>query len=411
MTKRIYRFGEGSAQQRDLLGGKGANLSEMARLGLPVPPGFIISTEACRQYNRLRRRLPNGLWEDVQAHLREVESAVGRAFGDPANPLLVSVRSGAKFSMPGMMDTILNLGLNDETTAGLAALSGDERFALDCHRRFLQLFGKVVLRLPSEAFEDALAEARESAGVASDAEIAADQLRRLVQRFKEIIGEHSSIGVPDDPWQQLRMAIEAVFDSWNNRRAIAYREHHHIPRDLGTAVTVMAMVFGNLGRNSGSGVCFSRNPADGTRELYGEYLPNAQGEDVVSGARTPKPIAELASELPDAYNQLGELADRLEAHYRDVQDIEFTVENGRLYMLQTRVAKRTSLAAIKVAVAMVEEDLISPEEALLRVSPNDLAQILLPRFEEEAKQEAVRQGRLLGRGLNASPGAAAGVAV
>ena len=411
MMKYIYRFEEGSAGQRDLLGGKGANLSEMARLGLAVPPGFTITTEACRQYYDQGKQLPGGLWEDVRAHLKEVESAVGRTFGSADNPLLVSVRSGAKFSMPGMMDTILNLGLNEETTVGLAAMTGDERFALDSRRRFLQMFAKVVLKVPAEPFEEALADIRSQFGAASDAELKADHLPILIQRFQAIIGQHSSAGVPDDPWQQLQRAIESVFESWGNRRAIAYREHHGIPHDLGTAVNIMAMVFGNSGWDSASGVCFSRNPADGAPELYGEYLPNAQGEDVVSGTRTPNPIAQLASEQQDVYDQLHETARRLESHYRDVQDIEFTIEHGRLFMLQTRAAKRTALATIKTAHDLAQEGVISREEAVNRVSPGDLAQVLMARFDDDAKRKALGQGRLLGRGLNASPGAASGKAI
>ena len=409
--KYVYRFQEGSAARRDLLGGKGANLSEMARLGLPVPPGFTVTTEACREYYRLEKRMPEGLWDDVRTHLKSVEEQVGHAFGSPDDPLLVSVRSGARFSMPGMMDTILNLGLNDRTAAGLASFTGDKRFALDSHRRFLQMFAKVVLRVPGEPFEEALDDVRSGAGASTDAEFTAEDLSEVLRRFRSIISHHSSVPVPDDPWEQLRMAIEAVFDSWGNKRATVYRDHHGIPHDLGTAVNIMSMVFGNSGWDSASGVCFTRDPADGTRRLYGEYLPNAQGEDVVSGARTPSAIAKLEMEFPDVYRELSETAARLESHYRDAQDIEFTIEKGRLFMLQTRTGKRTAHAAVKIAHDMAEEGLISREEAVDRVRPGDLAQLLMPRFDEEAKERALSSGRLLGRGLNASPGAASGQAI
>ncbi|MEO6198130.1 MAG: pyruvate, phosphate dikinase [Dehalococcoidia bacterium] len=406
--KQIYRFPEGSAQMRDLLGGKGANLCEMARLGLPVPPGFVITTEACLEYYQRDRNLPDGLWDGIRKHLGEIEEAVGRRFGSEHNPLLVSVRSGSKFSMPGMMDTILNLGLNDETVASLAEATGDRRFALDSYRRFIQLFAKVALRLDPEPFEGALAEARERAGVASDAELSVADLEKIVQQFKEFTVGRTSAPFPSDPLEQLRLAVVAVFDSWNNPRAIAYREFHRIPHDLGTAASVLAMVFGNTGWDSGTGVCFSRSPATGARELYGEYLPNAQGEDVVSGARTPKPIAELANEMPDVHRQLSDFAQLLEDHFADVQDIEFTVEHGRLFVLQTRSANRTAAAAVKTAVDMAQEGSISREEAVRRVPADGLSQLLLPRFDEAAKRRAVRENRLLGRGLNASPGAATG---
>ncbi|HEU4759096.1 MAG TPA: pyruvate, phosphate dikinase, partial [Dehalococcoidia bacterium] len=408
--KYAYRFAEGDASMRDLLGGKGANLCEMARLGLPVPPGFVISTEACRRYYALDRQLPDGLWDDVRCLVAEVEEAAGRRFGDANDPLLLSVRSGSRFSMPGMMDTILNLGLSDETVEGLARATGDRRFALDSYRRFIQLFAKVAMRLDPEPFEAALADARSRAGAASDAELDEAALAGLVPRFKEIVSEGGA-SFPGDPWEQLLLAVRAVFDSWNNPRAIAYREHHRLPHDLGTAASVMAMVFGNSGWDSGTGVCFSRSPATGEPALYGEYLPNAQGEDVVSGARTPKPIAELAQEMPEPYRRLADIAHSLERHYRDVQDIEFTIERGRLYILQTRAAKRTAAAAVKTAVDMAGEGLITAQEAVRRVPAADLAQLLLPRFDEGAKREALRQGRLLGRGLNASPGAATGRAV
>jgi len=409
--KYIYRFTEGNAQMRELLGGKGANLAEMASLGLPVPPGFTITSEACRYYYENGGAVPADLWDGVREHLGKVEEAVGRRFGDPDNPLLVSVRSGSKFSMPGMMDTILNLGLNDETVRGFANGTGDRRFALDSYRRFIQLFGKVALRVEGDLFEKALEEAKKRAGAESDADLDADQLEGVVARYKAIAGEHSATAFPSDPWEQLKVAVEAVFQSWNNERAIAYRDFHGIPHDVYTAANVMAMVFGNSGWDSGTGVCFTRNPSTGERALYGEYLRNAQGEDVVSGARTPEKIAQLESEMPEVYGQLTDIASRLEKHFRDAQDIEFTIERGRLYMLQTRSAKRNGVAAVRMAVEMVGERLISRDEALERVPANDLSQLLLPRFDEKAKEEAVKEGRLLGTGLNASPGAATGKAI
>ena len=410
-SRYVYRFHEGSADLRDLLGGKGANLCEMARLGLPVPPGFVITTKTCRRYHENGRRAPDGLWPALRRHVREIEQAMGRHFGDPRDPLLLSVRSGSKFSMPGMMDTILNLGLNDATAEGLARATGDRRFALDSYRRFIQLFAKVALGLDPEPFEEALANARHNAGVASDAELDVAALDALVHHYLTIVRRRSGAPFPSDPWHQLRMAVEAVFNSWNNPRAVSYREHHRIPHDIYTAATVMAMVFGNSGWDSGTGVCFSRDPNAGERRLFGEYLANAQGEDVVSGARTPKPIAELAREMPAVYGQLEEYATHLERHFRDVQDIEFTVERGRLYILQTRAAKRTAAAAVKIAVDMADEGLITSEEAIRRVPAADLSQLLLPRFDENAKRRAIEDGRLLGRGLNASPGAASGQAV
>ncbi len=409
--KFIYRFHEGNAQMRDLLGGKGANLCEMASLGLPVPPGFVITTATCRAYYENGARVPDGLWEDAREHLREVEEAIGKGFGDASNPLLVSVRSGAKMSMPGMMDTILNLGLNDETTEGFAQVTNDRRFALDSYRRFIQLFSKVALRVDSEPFEKLLHEVKERTGAATDADLTVEALEEIVKGFKGIVHERSSVPFPSDPWDQLRMAVQAVFQSWNSERALAYRDYHGIPHDLYTAANVMAMVFGNSGWDSGTGVCFTRNPSTGDPALYGEYLANAQGEDVVSGARTPKPIAALADEMPKMYEELVSIARKLEQHYRDAQDIEFTVEHGKLYMLQTRSAKRNAAAAVRMAVDMVGEGLIRKDEALLRVPANDLSQLLLPRFDEASKKKAVGEGRLLGLGLNASPGAATGQAV
>src|SRR3990170_3737517 len=410
-VKLVYRFAEGGASMADLLGGKGANLAEMVRLGLPVPPGFTISTEACRRYYRNDKQLPPGLWEEMHALLAETERTLDRRFGSTERPLLVSVRSGSRYSMPGMMDTVLNLGLNEATVEALAKETGDRRFALDAYRRFIQIFAKVVLRADPEPFEEALTEARERGCVSSDAELDEDALDWTVERFLELAGRDNGQGFPDDPQEQLRSAVLAVFDSWNNRRAIAYRRHHGIPDELGTAVNIQAMVFGNRGWDSGTGVAFSRSPATGERRLYGEYLANAQGEDIVSGARTPNPIEELAREMPVIHQELATAAELLERHHRDVQDIEFTIESGRLYVLQTRSAKRTAAAAVRSAVDMVEEGLIGRDEALRRVPAADLAQLLLPRFQESAKRRALSEGRLIGRGLNASPGAATGRAV
>jgi len=409
-VKYIYRFNEGNAGMRDLLGGKGANLCEMAGLGLPVPPGFVISTDTCREYYRLDRKLPDGLMDSVRREMAVIEAAVGRRFGDPAAPMLVSVRSGSKFSMPGMMDTILNLGLTAETLPGFAQATGDRRFALDSYRRFLQLFGKVALYLDPEPFEKILHEARQAHGAASDAELDERALEVVVEQFERYVksGPHP---FPDDPWKQLELSVRAVFDSWNNARATAYREYQGISHDLGTAVSIMAMVFGNSGWDSGTGVCFTRDPATGVRELYGEYLANAQGEDVVSGARTPRPIAELATEMPASHAELLRYCQNLETVFHDAQDIEFTIEHGKLYVLQTRSAKRTAQAAVKMAVDMTDEGLITKADAILRVPPSDLTQLLVPLFDDEAKQRALADGRVLGTGLNASPGAATGRAV
>lgn len=409
--KHVYRFEEGNASMRDLLGGKGAGLSEMVNMGLPVPPGFTITTAACRAFYDRGGQVPEGLWEEVRQHLTELEQQSGKRFGDPANPLLVSVRSGAKFSMPGMMDTILNLGLNDTTAAGLARLTGDERFAYDAYRRFIQMFGKVVLGVDAEHFEHALGAAKQRAGARTDAELPAAALKELVAEYKEISRRESGQGIPDDPWEQLVASAMAVFQSWNNLRAITYRNFNRIPHDLGTAVNIVAMVFGNMGADSGSGVAFTRDPATGEAILYGEYLVNAQGEDVVAGIRTPTKIAELRDDNPVLYEQLAGIAQQLESHYRDAQDIEFTVERNTLYILQTRSAKRTGPAAVRIAVELGDEGVISHEEAVQRVNPAEIVQLLLPRFITEAKVAALGEGRRMAAGLAASPGAAAGVAV
>jgi pyruvate,orthophosphate dikinase len=409
-TKWVYLFKEGNASMRDLLGGKGAGLAEMSNAGLPVPPGFTITTRACIAYTEAAGAFPPGMWEQTLDALHALEQATGKRFGDRQNPLLVSVRSGAKFSMPGMMDTILNLGLNEETLQGLIALTGNERFAYDAWRRFIQMFGKVVLDIPAERFESILEEAKHRAGVSLDTELRAEDLREVAERYLVCVREETGKDFPRDPIEQLRLAIEAVFRSWDNPRAIAYREFNKIPHDLGTAVNVQTMVFGNMGDDSGSGVAFTRDPSTGERRLYGEVLFNAQGEDVVAGIRTPKRIAELEAEFPALYQQLVDIANRLERHYRDAQDLEFTIERGTLYMLQTRSAKRTADAAVKMAVDMVGEGLITKQEAVQRVEPEQVVQVLLPRFDAAAKAGAIAEGRLLATGLNASPGAATGVA-
>ncbi|MDI3502911.1 MAG: pyruvate, orthophosphate dikinase, partial [Archaeoglobi archaeon] len=403
--KMMYFFGgdetEGDAGMRDLLGGKGANLAEMAKLGLPVPPGFTITTEVCRYFVK-NGKLPDGFEEEFRKYLRKLEEVTGKKFGDPKNPLLVSVRSGAKFSMPGMMDTILNIGLNDEIVKGLAELTGNERFAYDAYRRLIQMFGNVVMGIDKNEFEKHLEEMKKKRGVAFDSELTAEDLKELVEIYKRVYKEHTGEDFPQDPEEQLRRAVIAVFKSWNNPRAITYRRLNKIPDDLGTAANVQTMVFGNLGEDSGTGVGFTRNPATGEKELYGEYLTNAQGEDVVAGIRTPMPISKLKEENPKLYEELRKVAELLERHYRDVQDFEFTVERGKLYILQTRDAKRTPLAAVKIAVDMANEGLISKEEAILRIDPENVVKLLQPVIDPSAKVDPIA------RGLPASPGAVSG---
>ncbi|HUY96842.1 MAG TPA: pyruvate, phosphate dikinase [Verrucomicrobiae bacterium] len=401
----VWRFDEGGREMRSLLGGKGAGVAEMTRAGLPVPPGFTITTEACLAFLGAGNRLPAGLWEEVQAGLRWLERAAGRQFADPADPLLVSVRSGAAFSMPGMMDTVLNLGLTPTTLEGLAQRTGDRRFALDAYRRFIQLFAKIVLGADPQPFEEALAEAKRRARAATDADLGVAPLERLVARMRQLVRSATGEEFPDDPMRQLEHAIGAVFRSWNTRRAIAYREYNHIPHTLGTAVNVQMMVFGNMGETSGTGVAFTRDPATGERGVFGEYLLNAQGEDVVAGIRTPQPIATLRQQLPAVYREFERIARRLEAHYRDVQDMEFTIERGHLYMLQTRTAKRTAQAAVRIAVNMLRERLITRDEALLRVEPDQIDQLLHRGLDPRAPVQ------VLATGLAASPGAATGAAV
>jgi pyruvate,orthophosphate dikinase len=404
-TKYVYDFGEGNRDMKDLLGGKGANLAEMTNLGLPVPPGFTITTEACNQYLETDG-FPEGLLDEVDAHLRGLETAMGRRLGDIENPVLVSVRSGAKYSMPGMMDTVLNLGLNDRSVLGLARQAGSDRFAFDSYRRFIQMFGKIVMDIPGEAFEEELDRAKAKKGPdAKDTDLTAVDLMDLVERFKTIVRQHAGRLFPTDPKEQLRMAIEAVFRSWNNDRAKVYRRQYEIPDDLGTAVNVVAMVFGNLGDDSGTGVAFTRDPATGEKGVYGDYLPNAQGEDVVAGIRNTLPLHELRRLNPDAYRQLLDIMKKLERHYRDMCDIEFTIEKRKLWMLQTRVGKRTGGAAVKMAVDMANEGLIKREQAVLRVEADHLDQLLHPQFDPKADVD------VLAKGLNASPGAAVGAVV
>ena len=408
--KWVYLFEEGAASMRALLGGKGAGCAEMTRAGLPVPPGFTITTEACNAYSE-DRSFPDGMWDQALQSLRSLEQKTGKRFGDPENPLLVSVRSGAAFSMPGMMDTVLNLGLNDESVKGLARLTDNERFAQDAYRRFVQMYGRIVLGIDPRKFEDVLEGIKHERGTRQDTDLSADDLVEVVRGFKHVVEKETGGRPFPQPIDQLAQALMAVFDSWNGDRAIAYRNANKIPHDLGTAVNVQTMVFGNMGNDCGTGVAFTRNPATGDKELYGEFLLNAQGEDVVAGIRTPMPISQLAQELPGVYQRFVEIADRLEETYRDVQDLEFTVERGHLYMLQTRTAQRTAAAAVKTALDMVHEGRITEEEALQRVQPDHVVQLLLPRFDPTAKEQAVRNGRLLTTAISASPGAAFGKAV
>jgi len=409
--KWVYLFREGNARMRDLLGGKGAGCSEMTNAGLPVPPGFTITTEACNAFYDEGRQLPTGLWDQAQAALRDVENATGKKFGDRQNPLLLSVRSGARFSMPGMMDTVLNLGLNDDVAQGLAALTGNDRFAQDAYRRFIQLFGKIVLGVEGDVFEHALDDIKGEKGAKSDTDLDARALQEVVARYKAIVREHTGADFPTDPYEQLRRAIMAVFQSWNGRRAIDYRRRNRIADSLGTAVNVQTMVFGNMGTDSGTGVAFTRNPSTGEKRLYGEFLMNAQGEDVVAGIRTPEPISALEQRAPTVYQEFAQIADRMERHYKDVQDLEFTIERGKLYMLQTRSAKRTGPAWVKTSVDMVREGLIDEDEAVKRVPAADIVQLLLPRFDQREKERLTKEGKHLATGLNASPGAATGKAV
>jgi pyruvate,orthophosphate dikinase len=401
----VYDFEEESAGGRELLGGKGIGLAEMTQLGIPVPGGFTITTDACRAYMAAGGDVPDGLDAEVDEHVAALEAKTGKRFGDERDPLLVSVRSGAAISMPGMMDTVLNLGLNDVSVDGLAATTGNERFALDSYRRLIQMYGEVVDGVDGGRFEGALSDLKSARGVAQDVDLSADDLRELVGTFKTIYEDGTGGSFPQGPREQLRRAYRAVFESWNAPRARVYRRTYDIPDTLGTAVNVVQMVFGNRGDRSSTGVCFTRDPATGERRLFGEFLMNAQGEDVVAGIRTPEPIERMRDLLPDAYDRLVETLDQLEAHYRDLQDIEFTVEEGALYLLQTRTGKRTAAAALRAAVDMVDESLISREEAVARIDPGQLDQLLHPRIDPAATFEVAA------RGLNASPGAAVGAIV
>jgi pyruvate, orthophosphate dikinase len=400
----VYLAEEAPASDRDLLGGKGAGLAAMTQAGLPVPPAFTITTAACNEY-QAAKGFPSGLWDQTITALREIESKTGKKLGEPRNPLLVSVRSGAKFSMPGMMDTVLNLGLNDETVQGLARQTSNERFAWDAYRRFVQMFGRIVLGVSGEKLDHVFDEAKNKAGAKQDTDLNAVDLRTVTQELKELVQREAGQAFPTDVNQQLELAIKAVFNSWMGKRAVDYRNEFKIPHDLGTAVNVVAMVFGNMGDDSGTGVAFTRDPSTGARALFGEFLPNAQGEDVVAGIRTPLSISRMQEVWPDVYTQFQQIADRLERTYKDVQDLEFTVERGKLYMLQTRNAKRTARAAVVTTVQMVQEGLIDKEEALRRVEPSQIQQLLVPQFDPAARAAASQR---LGKGLAASPGAAVG---
>ena len=418
MTKWVYSFcaqkTDGGKDQKDLLGGKGANLAEMCSIGMPVPPGFTVTTEACLDYYRQGKTLNQEIKDQITGALEQVESITQKKFGDPANPLLFSVRSGARVSMPGMMDTVLNLGLNDETVAGIAKLSGDERFAWDSYRRFIQMYTNVVLGIDGHVLESTLEDLKEAREVSEDTELTADDLKQLVSVYKRILMEEFSVRFPQDPHEQIWKAIGAVFDSWNNDRAIKYRDMNGFGHDWGTAVNIQSMVFGNRGETSGTGVCFTRNPSTGEKVFFGEYLVNAQGEDVVAGIRTPRPINEVSKNdsnkdlptleevMPEVYTELTDIYQKLETHYRDMQDIEFTVEMGKLFILQTRNGKRTTAAAIKIAVDLVEEGVLNREEAVARVEPESLNQLLHPRL------DPTKEKVLIAKGLPASPGAATG---
>lgn len=402
--KYVYFFGEGKKEMKGLLGGKGANLSEMTNIGLPVPYGFTITTEVCNMFYELGKKYPEGLDKQIDENLKKLEEKMGMIFGDEKNPLLVSVRSGAAISMPGMMDTVLNLGLNDKTIKALIEKTNNERFAWDSYRRFVQMFGNVVMGVEHDRFEEAIQARKDKKKVKYDTELDAEDLKELVEDYKKIIKKDKGKSFPQDPREQLKMSIDAVFGSWNNKRAISYRNLHDIPHNIGTAVNVQVMVFGNMGESSGTGVAFTRDPATGKDEFYGEYLMNAQGEDVVAGIRTPKHISKLKEEMPEIYKQLIDIRKKLEDHYRDMQDVEFTIQEGKLYMLQTRTGKRTASAALKIAVDMVDKKYIDRKTAVTRVEPQMLDQLLHKQLDPKAKQKA----EILAKGLPASPGAALG---
>jgi pyruvate,orthophosphate dikinase len=407
LKKYVYFFGEGKREMKKLLGGKGADLSEMTNMGLPVPYGFTITTEVCNLFYDLGKSYPESLEEQIEENLKKLEEKMGMVFGDEKNPLLVSVRSGAAISMPGMMDTVLNLGLNDKTIIALMEKTKNERFGWDSYRRFIQMFGSVVMDVEHDKFEEALQSKKDKKNIKFDTELTAEDLKELVEDYKKIIKEAKGKNFPQDPREQLKMAVDAVFDSWNNKRAVSYRNLHDIPHNIGTAVNVQAMVFGNMGQDSGTGVAFTRNPATGEDKFYGEYLMNAQGEDVVAGIRTPKHISELKEEMPEIYKQLIDIRKKLEEHYKDMQDVEFTIQEGKLYMLQTRTGKRTAAAALQVAVDMVDQGYIDKKTAVTRVEPQMLDQLLHKQLDKKAKKNA----ELLTKGLPASPGAALGKVV
>ncbi len=416
-TKWVYLFDEvGDAEEyagswdatRTLLGGKGANLGEMTRIGVPVPPGLTVTTEACNAYLENNNQFPDEMWAQELEAMKAIENSTGKKFGDKDNPLLVSCRSGAKFSMPGMMDTVLNIGLNDEVAEGLTKLTDDERFVYDAYRRLVHMFGSVVLNIDDEAFEHPLDSYKEKKGYKLDTEMTAEDWKALTESYKAVIKEHMGFDFPQDPYEQLKLATEAVFKSWNGKRAIDYRNAAKIRHDLGTGVNIQTMVFGNMGTDSGTGVAFTRDPATGENVNYGDYLMNAQGEDVVAGTRNTKKIAELAEDMPEAYKEFLEICGKLELHYKEMQDVEFTIERGKLWMLQTRDGKRTAKAIVKIAVDMMNEGLISKEQAIRRVKPADVDTLLHPQFNFEAKRTAQEEGKLYATGVNASPGAAVG---
>jgi pyruvate,orthophosphate dikinase len=419
MKKWVYLFNEVKEVEtlrggdwdevKGLVGGKGAGLLDMTRAGVPVPPFFTVTTEACNEFQKAGK-FPAGMWQQELAALKRIEKATGKKFGDPKNPLLVSCRSGAKFSMPGMMDTVLNIGLTDETAAGMVKLTGNPRFVYDAYRRLVEMFGTVVLGIADEAFEDPMNEYKHRKGYKLDTEMTADDWKEMVSQFRAVVKKEKGFDFPQDPIKQLELATEAVFKSWNGKRAVDYRNHEHIPHDLGTAVNIVTMVFGNMGDDSGTGVAFTRNPSTGERKMMGDYLLNAQGEDVVAGIRNTDPIANLKKHMPQAYNQFMDITSKLETHYTEIQDVEFTIERGKLWMLQTRTGKRTAKAAVKIAVDMANEGLITREEAVKRVTPEQVDTLLHPQYDATALKNAEKEGRLFAKGVNASPGAAVGQA-
>ncbi|MGZ9165282.1 MAG: PEP/pyruvate-binding domain-containing protein, partial [Anaerolineales bacterium] len=416
MKKWVYLFGEVAAAEkyagswegvRSLLGGKGAGLFDMTRAGVPVPPGYTVTTEACNEF-RKTGKFPDGQWKQQVTAIKAVEKATGKKFGDPKNPLLVSCRSGAKFSMPGMMNTVLNIGLNDTVVEGMVKLTGNPRFVWDLYRRLIEMFGTTVFNLDDEVFEHPMAEYKEKKGYKVDTEMTAEDWQELVSTFKNVFKKNVGFDFPQDVYKQLELATKAVFESWNGKRAIAYRNKERISHDLGTAVNIQTMVFGNMGDDSGTGVAFTRNPSTGDKKMMGEYLLNAQGEDVVAGIRNADPIENLVEKMPKAYKQFMDITARLEKHYKDMQDVEFTIERSRLWMLQTRTGKRTAKSAVKIAVDMATEGLITKEQAVLRVTPDNVESLLHPQFDETAMTDAEKNGTFFAKGVNASPGAAVG---